>query len=487
MPIDVSNFIPNDTPNRGLYRLSEILENRNNRNREAAYRHEKDQEAEDWKKLNLIQGLTDLSTHQTGNDVANAIGNQKAGAILQKYTALAKTLSPAELQYKVTQDMGGLINGMEGLKTELNNSDEQLKQLKQSLPNLDIAALAKAHRADILNRRLKGQDFANPLEVPPPTLNLTDPETLSHFVLGNKNILSEIDDSKGAEPESVLMGKQGDYTKFEGQKHYYHQPNYDRTKFNSEGFYTGKEIPTLNIKSSTLPSDALPSSNGKPFNIIDKDVLDRFQQNSGANLELIKSTREAFPNYDDFNNQEKQYAKQNTLYNLIKSNAQSQLHPTSNVRPQKSVTNVNTGTSAASQINDLYQTIEDALGGSGKAIIRANELPSDAMSYVVSEAQKSSPDDVEKITSSNVVVGKEPDGKTAFYVVNSDGTNKRVGYLTKKSVNIKNQPSVKEKREVVKQGNSNMVTMELPDGRKGQIPEDKVAEFMKENPKAKRH
>lgn len=47
-------------------------------------------------------------------------------------------------------------------------------------------------------------------------------------------------------------------------------------------------------------------------------------------------------------------------------------------------------------------------------------------------------------------------------------------------------PITGTKQDTPKPSTSKMVTMVLPDGRKGQIPEDKVDQFLKDNPKAKR-
>jgi hypothetical protein len=106
-------------------------------------RQQRQQEQDEWKKLNLIQDLTDISKLQTGSDVANAIGNSQVSKIFQKYTQEASKLSPAQLQASLSKDMSGLINSMQGVKTELETADEQLKALKQNFPDLDMSRLAK--------------------------------------------------------------------------------------------------------------------------------------------------------------------------------------------------------------------------------------------------------------------------------------------------------------------------------------------------------
>jgi hypothetical protein len=324
-------------------------------------REQQKQEQDEWKKLNLIQDLTDISKHQTGSDVANAIGNSQMSRIFQKYTQNAATLSPAQLQYELNKEVSGVVNSMQGVKSELELADEQLKALKQNFPDLNIGQLATDYRKDVLGRRLKNDtEFINPLEVKTSELNLGDPEFLSRYSTGNKNIISSIVDPKGAEAETVLMGKQGDYTKFEGKLPFWKQPSYDRNKFNPEGFYTGREIPSFKIKSSVIPAESLPASGGKPFEVVDKDVYERFAQDGKANIELVASTRKTYPDYDKFNPTEKEYAKRNVLLNQLKSYDQSQLHPTQNVRPTISNTRnyINLGATNAKMDGNEFDRID---------------------------------------------------------------------------------------------------------------------------------
>lgn len=342
--LDTRGFFPDTRPNQSLFNIGEQLQRYGERKQELAYRKEKEAEADEWRKLNLIQDLTDLSKHQTSSDVANAIGNQKAAEVLQKYTEAAKKMSGAELQANVSREMSGLIGGMDAMKNELDLSEQTLKLLKQQYPGIDVGRLATDSRADILKRRMDANlNFVNPMTVPPPSMDLSDPEFLADYITGNKNLTNAIVNPQGADQESVLMGKQGDYTKFEGKLPFWKKRSYNPEEYKDTGFYTGKEIPSFQFKSETIPTDALPASNGRPFEVVDKDVYERFAQDGNANLELIAATKKAFPNYNNFNPQEKEYAKRNVLLGQLKTLDQNQLHPTSNVRPQKTSVHVNTG------------------------------------------------------------------------------------------------------------------------------------------------
>ncbi len=330
------------------------------RDKERAYREQKDAEQDQWKKLGLIQDLTDLSKYQTGSDVANAVGDKLASSVLQKYTGMASKMSPADLMGSIQKEMSGITSGMQAMKDELAVSDDTLKAYKQMYPELDIAALSKMIRADVVDRRMKGDAFLNPLEIRPSQLNINDPEILSRFVADDKGLVSAIVNPKGTEPQSVLMGKQGDYTKFEGKLPYWKRPNYDRAKFNPEGFYTGRDIPSFVTKATEIPANLFSASGGKPVKVIDEDVYDQFTADGGQLLSLLSATRKKYPNYDSLNSEEKKYAQRNVLYDKIETLDQSQLQPVQNVRPpvthSRSYTTVNVG------------------GGSGASKVKGNVL-----------------------------------------------------------------------------------------------------------------
>lgn len=301
-------------------------------------REQQKQEQDKWKKLALIQDYTDLSKHQTGSDVANAIGNQKMASIVQKYSQLSSKMSPEQLLYELNKEVSGTVNAMDGIKNELQIGEESIKQLKQSYPYLNAEQMAKDFRQDVLDRRLKNDtEFTPQLSIGQSNINFSDPEILAKYVTGNKSLLKAINEDKGDEV-TALMGKQGDYTKYEGRIKPYQKLGYDPAQVNSKGFYVGKDIPSFKIKSSILPAETMTDSGGNPLEIIDEDVYQRYAQDGGINLELIAATKQAFPNYSELSPQQKNYAKRNTLYKIISANDQSRMNPKDNVRPP--VTNI---------------------------------------------------------------------------------------------------------------------------------------------------
>jgi len=447
--INVSDFIIDPqqaTMSEGIKHYAATAQH----NKEIAYQRHKEQEAEQWRKLNLIQDLTDLSKHQTSDDIANAVGNQHANDIFKKYTAAAGQMSPAELQYNISKDMQSVTNGLDAMKNELAQSDQMIGALKTKFPSLDITSLAKDSRADILGRRLKNaNEFANPLEVPQSTINYGDPDFLSRYVTGNKGITEEIVNPKGADDVSVYKGSPNQYTKYSAKIPYWKKPSYDPAKLNN-GFITDKSEPSLQIKATTLPAASLPSSNGKPFKIVDEDVYKRFTNDEGKNIELIKSTRDEYPEYDKFNSQEKEYAKRNVLYKHLEALDQSNFHPTDVHAPSASLLKLYAGGSGSGsskvepEIRDIYKEVSGKVGEEGTPM---NIMSAGAQKTILEYANKLTG---EGMTQGDVMLKKAADG--TINIVRTDD-NKVIAPIDFGDLNVPSQPSVKEKRAVINETN----------------------------------
>lgn len=434
--------------------------NRKQQDKRFQYQMQRENDNDEWKKLNLIQGLTDLTQHQTGSDVANALGNRQASSILQKYTAAAKKMSPSELLANVQKDMQATINGMDGMKNELAMSDKQLMALKTQFPELDIAALAKDHRADIINRRLKGDEgFANPLEVPQSQFDMTNPDFLSRYITGNKNLSDAIINPKGAEDTSVLTGTTDSNTKWAAKQPFWKKQNFQQEAM-KQGFLGKDFIPNLELKSSTIPSDAIPSSSTKPFEVIDKEVLDRFSQDDKLNMELIAATRHKFPTYDNFNQTEKEYAKRNVLHEQIKTLDQSNFHPVANTKPARTNIHIGgSGSSGESAVNDIYKRMRTEvkrLKDYGEAKVNIALLDADGQKIALDFARDATKDP--DLTNNDVKVELSEKGEMNLW--GKDG--RLIGTLPEIGVNIGKQPNTKAKVEVVENANSKKQSQKYP-------------------------
>lgn len=442
MPIDVSGFNVGETPYREP-RATERLADNMQQNRLFNYHLQRQKEEDEWRKLNLIQGLTDLSQHQTASDVANAIGNQHAANILQKYTASAATMSPAELMGSVSKDMSGVINGMDSTKNELELADKQMAVIKQQFPDLDMSSMAKDYRTDILNRRLKNDsEFVNPIEVKPSQFDIGNPDFLSKYVTGDKNLRTYFQNPQGMDETSIYKGNPNSYTKYTAKI-----PPWKKTNFSPDqiqnGFLNSKQEPQLQFKSETLPSDALPASNGQPFEMMSKDAFDNVT--GKEKLELIASTRKQVPNYDQMNATEKEYAQRHVLLKTAKAFDQTGFHPTEVHAPSAALLKFyqgDSGKGAGGELNynNVFSKLYDKAKSAGEgysaggvnAITNAvnfEDLDQDEQKLVKDQITLSNSD----IEGDNIKVILTPDDKIGIFK-RDDGT--RIGYVSK-TANIK--------------------------------------------------
>lgn len=429
-------------------------------------RRQEKNEMDVYRKTQLLRDLTDISKYQTGNDIADAIGNTKANEVISKWTAELsknKDLSPSDLLSGVNKDMATIYSGLNAMKTELNQGDEAVKLLKSKFPNLDVNSLIQNQRADVLQRRIdQRNEFINPLQVKPSELSskLSDPEYLSQYIIGAPTLRKAIQEPKGAEKAAVFVGSPMENVRFEAQIPFFKRPTFKPEDVQG-GFLKRGVQPKLQFRASTLPAEALPSSSNKPFNVVDEDVYTSFLSDPQTNIELIASARKKYPNYDNFNTVEKEYAKRNVLYDELVSLDQSDFFPTASTRAPVSMTKINLGGEKEGiNVRNLYDNIEKEINKREELEAKDGKRRATPLSVLNVEEQKLIINSLkpllgEDVDQSTVMLDKdESTGRTAIYKVAEGTTNQRgnkVGFLDELSINVPAQVGVKEKREAVKQ------------------------------------
>lgn len=392
MGLDTSGWFMNNAQNPALYKIGETLERAGERKQDMAmhqqqidYRNQKDKEADQWRNIGLIQKETDISKNLTGMPAINKAYQQATKKVIDEaYAAANNGVSPLELGVMINEKMNPIFAGLDASKRDFESGNKVVEGVLAQAKQLDKGGIVNDLTGRIISNYLNPDGTAKD----PYTVREVDvteyanPRFLSRFAKGNKALTEGIINPKGLEPESVLMGKQGDYTKFEGKLPFWKTRNYDRTKFNNEGFYTGKEIPTFNIKETTLSADSLPSSNGKPFKMVDTDVYNQFKGDLGSYTDIVASAKERFPTYDNFNETEKEYAERHVLHGILGSLDQSQLHPTSNVRPPVNRTTNNNyiGGADGLQLNKIQERLIKNISedlDKGYNVTRWNKLKAD--------------------------------------------------------------------------------------------------------------
>ena len=357
-------ILPNmfQPPGQSLENTLRRDERERERKYEIDFRNQRLKEADDWKKLQLIQELTNLDKYQTGEATADAIGNQKAAETLQKYTSMASSLTPAQLQGMLSQDMQKVMGGMKGLKDELAQSDKDINTLKQLYPSIDTARLRGGHRAEILNRRIKGDtEFANPLDIPPSTINLSDPDFLSDFIDVNKGLKEAVVNPKNMEKNvPVLTGSPSSYTKFTGNLPYYMKENFDREKDFKSGFFSGKSEPTMGLKTTVIPQGAFSGSD-KSIEVLDEGAYEGLiSENAEAEMALRKLAKTKYSNYASMTNDEKEIARRDVAKDFISPYAKNfQFRAETATKPPHY--SVNMGASKRNDTQDFVQRYKSAV------------------------------------------------------------------------------------------------------------------------------
>lgn len=461
MPIDVSGFIPDNTPNKGLDLMAQKLDDNAKRRYEINYLKQKDKEADDWKKMQLINDLTDMSKHQTGSDVANAIGAQKVADIYQKYTQNASKMSFPELQAGIQKEMFGTIQAMDAAKEELSQADEQIKLLKTKFPSIDIGRLSSDYRKEIVSRRINPDGtFTNPLQVGLSNFDVTDPEHLSDYVVGNKELSNAIINPQGAETVKVFSGNPRAYTEYTAKVPFWKKENFDRTTL-KDGFLNIKGEPKLDLKASAIPAIS-PNQKGQSFMVIDDDVYRRFAEDDNLKAQITTAAKEKFGDaYKNFTPEEKELAKRNVLYDKMKTLDQTDYYP-SGVKAEPITRNHTTiNMPGENAKNDLYERIKSAAKKSEDdkdPYTQFNLLPLDAQTQIVADVNATRPEDG-KLTQKDLVLKYDPskDNVDVFKVDASDGRNtskwEYIGPLSQVGTNLKVQPNSKAKVAVVADAN----------------------------------
>ena len=311
-------------------------------NSEMDWRRQRQQESDDWRKLQLIQELTDIDKYQTGEAAADALGYEKSQEILQRYTAAAGSMTPAELQYKISQDIGKTTVGMQNMKDELKLSDEKIKQYKKIYPSLNDVELTKIVRADVIGRRINGNEFANPIDANQPSgLNLDDPDFISDFIDVNKGLKDAVVNPKNIQKGvNVLRGSPSSYVGYEADL-----PFYMKDDFKTEGgFYNKKDEPTMSLKTSTIPKGAF-SGAAQDIDVLDEGAFEGLLAES-AEVEpaLRKLAKTKYKNYSSMSNSEKEIAMRDVAKDFITPYSQNyKYRAKSATKPPSSRTNIYMG------------------------------------------------------------------------------------------------------------------------------------------------
>lgn len=429
-----------------LERQTEKMADRALREQEMAERKAERDEAQMYRKMQTIQDLSDLSKYRTTSDVANAIGDKSALTIQEKYINKAKSgMNIADLSSEMIRDISSVAQGMQAFKTESEAVEKRLADINKDLPNIDYGRAISDYRKEALSRRIKGNEFINPLEVAPSTFasQLENPDFLSIYARGGKTLTEAIQVPKGLEKLSVFSGTPMENTRYDAQLPFWKRPTF-KPEEAPGGFLPKGVIPKLELKADVLPAEAIKGSAKVPFKVIDEQVYNTFTQNPAVNIELIQATRQQYPQYDTFNQVEKNYAKRNVLYNKLSEIDQSDFSPAASTRAP--ITNVNVNTEQKVKPVDRWSSIENIVANTKEGFASpVNKLPSETQKIIIDIARDVT--GVKEYSQGNLALKKNKEGDISIVDVMSGNF---IAPLNKKDVNLAGQPTAEAKKEVLK-------------------------------------
>jgi len=429
-----------------IERQTEKMADRALREQEMAERKAERDEAQMYRKMQTIQDLSDLSKYRTTSDVANAIGDKSALSIQEKYINKAKSgTNIADLSSEMIRDISSVAQGMQAFKTESEAIEKRLADINKDFPNLDYGAIVADYRKEALGRRIKGNEFINPLEVPASNFatQLGNPDFLSIYARGGKTLTEAIQAPKGLEKISVFSGTPMENTRYDAQLPFWKRPTF-KSEEAPGGFLPKGVIPKLELKADVLPAEAIKGSSKAPFKVIDEQVYNTFTQNPAVNIELVQATRQQYPQYDTFNQVEKNYAKRNVLYNKLSEIDQSDFSPAASTRAP--ITNVNVNTEQKVMPVDRWSSIENIVANTKEGFASpVNKLPSETQKIIIDIARDVT--GVKEYSQGTLALKKNKEGDISIVDVMSGNF---IAPLNKKDVNLAGQPTAEAKKEVLK-------------------------------------
>jgi hypothetical protein len=236
-----------------------------------------------------------------------------------------KSIDNIALANDITNGMSGISNASNTFILEYNEADEFANQLAKNNPSIDIAALKKDLRGDVVNRRIANGQFVEPTRVEPSSLisQLTNPENLSKYIT-EYNALDKVMSSKqSSTPIRAKLGTPQENTTYGGQIGFWAKPTFET---DSMGFIKkGGKPPSMTDTGTEIRNEPLPANSlkgvDKPLDMVPEDVYQKFTTDGGnqSKSEISALAQKQFPTYKTFTPQEKEFANRNALYNYLKN------------------------------------------------------------------------------------------------------------------------------------------------------------------------
>lgn len=287
---------PGDALQQGLHNQ----ERRTDRQYEMNWRLQRQQEADEWKRLALIRGFTNIDDHHSGEGAMDDLGDKKMADLITEFTLGG--YSPTEIQAKLPQRVRQTISALDAGKAELAQSDKSINEISKLYPGfIDTQSMREAHRKEILGRRLNPNgDFVNPSDVKPSKFDFSNPETLADFIPqdSDKVISQEISDPKLYQTEHRAKGNRDSYIKFTEKLSPFAKSNITPDSYNADMFLKNNVNPKILFDS--LPEDLF----GQKIETLSPEAYKKgFSQK--ANIAFLAMAKRGMPQWSKMTAEEK--------------------------------------------------------------------------------------------------------------------------------------------------------------------------------------
>ena len=458
------------------------------RKRQYDLRQQEKDESEAFRKMQYLQEYTDPSKYQTGVDAADALTKDSLNNIYNKYRTLK--LDPVTLADALRGEVGDLVSATSAMKNEAKAFEQMLPAVKTQYKSVNTDALRQQFKGDLINRYVKGQGFNKTPESSKILENLANPEYLADYTNDISSIVDVLKSKKEGERKYAFVGKSDqDVKKYGANIGFWEQPNVDISK----GFLPPGTVPTVAAKSEQRTISGVDN----PVSAVPDDVFMVFAKSPSSQAEIISATKKRFngsglPAYNTLSDEDKASAQKSTLYDIITKVDQTGFN-LEGIKPPN-VTRVSTGGGTPSKTvdYDYITNIQKSIKNNDVSSLTslADNLAGMRGGKFTYESVKpyARPDGT--ITGVEFIL-KDEYGEPVTRILKPDASNLKaqlVGlYQDIAGSSTKAEKSLAaEKPNPAIKTTSGKPVLYILNGKKYNIPSDEVAEFLKDNPKAKK-
>lgn len=436
------------------------------------YQREKENEAEKYRKLKMIDDATDPSKYQSSSQKANSLATQQLLGIRNEYAGKTN-LPPDQLYLELQQKLTPVSQGYVTYKSALDEQEALAKKAAETNPNLDVQKVLSDLQTEFDNDYLiKGEDGTtsfNQMKIGTKSNALDrilNPENAWKYSKGNKGLMDVL--KKGGE-KGELFSQAPDKTQINYTTNvpFWAQVVDDKGQplqaDPNTGLIPQGAKPRVSLKGTIQDYEEVDDKGRrvtKQMVVVPQKTMDAILYNDELKYQFegdwqkhkIESGIQVDPGTED--DLKRVYFSQVLADNgLVQPYVSSRTH----LPPQPRIS-IRTGSGKDGEdvkINNLYKRIGDKIEGNvakGFDFTRFNSLTNDEQA-AIKQAVEGAGYDIDE-GGSNIILAKDGDNYKVYKVEGGKlekSPQTEITTLSFEGTNLKAQPGVKEKREVVEQ------------------------------------